>query len=300
MNRKKLKLYSILSQLPFLRNSYTFKIIIIVFMGCLIPLLTLIVYLTVSSSLSIDGNLNFLVVVLIATLVGMVSILLLLYWLLYPITLTSTTLHKYLNEEENPSLPAGFQDTVGQLMTDVQYTVEKLNLLNQSLKSSPAIDPLTGILNRSASKKRLRQEMARTRRENKQMLIALFKIEQFKKINEQFGYRIGDTCLIQVVDILSKSIREGDWLARWKEDEFLVVLWDFHDISPIKVLKRIQQPIKIPIEKPLQITLSIGASEYKGNINVDIKIELERLIILLEEALSEVKQNGINIVSVNG
>ncbi len=269
-------------------------------MGCLIPLLTLIVYLTVSSSLSIDGNLNFLVVVLIATLVGMVSILLLLYWLLYPITLTSTTLHKYLNEEENPSLPAGFQDTVGQLMTDVQYTVEKLNLLNQSLKSSPAIDPLTGILNRSASKKRLRQEMARTRRENKQMLIALFKIEQFKKINEQFGYRIGDTCLIQVVDILSKSIREGDWLARWKEDEFLVVLWDFHDISPIKVLKRIQQPIKIPIEKPLQITLSIGASEYKGNINVDIKIELERLIILLEEALSEVKQNGINIVSVNG
>jgi fructose-specific phosphotransferase system IIC component len=70
-------------------------------MGCLIPLLTLIVYLTVSSSLSIDSNLNFLVVVLIATLVGMVSILLLLYWLLYPITLTSTTLHKYLNEEEN-------------------------------------------------------------------------------------------------------------------------------------------------------------------------------------------------------
>lgn len=291
MNIQKLKLYATLSHLPLLRNSYTFKIITVAFIGYLIPLFTLIAYLMINPSLSIDGNLEFWLVVLVITLLGMVGILFLLYWLLYPITLTSITLHQSLNHEKTPQLPAGFKDTVGQLMTDVQYTVEKLDLFNHSLKSSPAIDPLTGILNRSASKKRLRQDMARVHRENKQMLVALLKVNQLKNINEQFGYRVGDTCITQIVEVLSKRIRESDWLARWHEDQFLVVLWDFNHTTPTTILRRIQLPIEIPIEEPLLMTLSIGACEYKKHSELDLTSELERLLIRVEKVLSQVKHD---------
>jgi len=287
VNTNKFQFYSILSQWPLLRNSYLFKMIVIVLIGCLVPQLTLIIYLALNSSLTIGGNNNhvLLIAVLLATLVGSVSTLLLLYLLLYPITLSSTTLNR-----KSPLLPCGFKDIVGQLMTNFQYTTEKLDLFNHSLKSSPALELLTGVLNHSAIKKRLLQDIARACRENKQMLVAFFRIDQFKEIKKQFGHQLGDTCLTQVVDILDKSIREGDWLARWNEDQFFIVLWNFQHTTPTSVLMRIQQqPIEIVIEEPLQITLSIAACEYSGKKEYDVETELETLLIRVTEALSRIK-----------
>ncbi|EDN71933.1 hypothetical protein BGS_0319 [Beggiatoa sp. SS] len=59
--------------------------------------------------------------ILLATIVGIIITFSLLYWLLYPISLSSTALHQYLNEEQKSQLPTHFEDSVGQLMTVVQY-----------------------------------------------------------------------------------------------------------------------------------------------------------------------------------
>ncbi len=287
--------YSTLSHLPLLRKSYILKIMAIACFGLLLfPWFTFSLYLLVDSSLNLNDNLyHLIIVILLATIVGIIITFSLLYWLLYPISLSSTALHQYLNEEQKSQLPTHFEDSVGQLMTVVQYAIKKLDLQKHQITHFPSHDPLTGILNRRAGEERLRQEMARARREGKQMLVALCDVKQLKKINEQFGHEIGDACLTLIVKVFSKSIRESDWLARWHGNQFLMVLWDFNHITPTAIFMRIQrQPIQMPVKALEKISLSIGAYEYQSNQESDLKTELETLLMRLDDALSQVKQTG--------
>ncbi len=287
--------YSTLSHLPLLRKSYILKIMAIACFGLLLfPWLTFSLYLLVDSSLNLNDNFyHLIIVILLATLVGIIITFSLLYWLLYPISLSSTALHQYLNEEQKSQLPTHFEDSVGQLMTMVQYAIKKLDLQKHQITHFPSHDPLTGILNRRAGEERLQQEIARARREGKQMLVALCDVKQFKKINEQFGHEIGDACLTLIVKVFSKSIRESDWIARWHGNQFLMVLWDFNHITPTAIFMRIQrQKIQMPVKALEKISLSIGAYEYQSNQESDIKTELETLLMRLDDALSQVKKTG--------
>jgi len=121
--------YSTLSRLPLLRKSYILKIMAIVCFGLLLfPWFMFYVYLLINSSLNLNDNQSHLIIVmLLATLIGIIITFSLLYWLLYPITDTSTALHQYLNEEQISQLPTHFEDSVGQLMTNVQYATKPSN-----------------------------------------------------------------------------------------------------------------------------------------------------------------------------
>lgn len=293
MNTNNFKFYSALSRLPLFRKSYAIKIMMTAFIGILIPLLMLIVYITVNSTLDLSYNLNnLLIVVLVATLLGIIVTLFLLYMLLSPIQSISTGLQQYINEEKTPTFPTGFEDSVGQLMTYVQHTIEKLDLLN-SPKPAAMMDILTGLPNRQAGEQFLRQDIARVCREQNQILIALFDVVQLKSINEQFGCSLGDVCLTQIAETLSQSIREGDWLARWNSNQFLMVLWNFNHTKPITVLERIQQhSVKTPMGELLQLNLSVGAYRYKGNPELDTESHFENLLICVNQALSQIKSDG--------
>jgi len=291
MNTNRFKFYSALSRLPLFRKSYAIKIMMAAFIGILIPLFMLIVYIMLNSTLYLSYNFNLLIVVLVATLLGIIVTLSLLYMLLSPIQSISTGLQQYINEEKKPTFPIGFEDSVGQLMTYVQHTIEKIDLLN-SPKPAAMIDILTGLPNRQAGEKFLRQDIARACREKNQMLIVLFEL-QLKNIYEQFGHTLGDVCLTQITDTLSQSIREGDWLVRWNSNQFMMVLWNFNHAKPIAVLERIQQhSIKTPMGELLQLNLSVGAYRYKGNPDSDTESHFEKLLIGVNQALSQTKRDG--------
>jgi diguanylate cyclase (GGDEF)-like protein len=296
MDTDKFKIYSAFSLIPMLRKSYAIKMMGIAFFGIIMPLFMLIVYLTINSSFNLNDNPNIIIVILLATLVGMIITCSLIYLIMSPINSMSTGLQQYLNEGKKPKFPTGFKDSVGQLMTHIQYTIEKLDLLSNSLKSFAMIDPLTGIPNRRAGEEHLRQDMARASREKQQMLVALLDINQLTSINERFGYYLGDVCLTQIVETLSRNIREGDWLARWNDDQFLMVLWNFNNTNSTEVLERIQrQSVKTtPMGELLHLDLSISACKYNGNNNSDLETDnhLESLLTCINKTLSQVKQTG--------
>jgi len=287
MNTNLFKFYLALSRLPFLRNSYFLKIVTIVCLGFLIPLVTFVYF-----NITAQYNSNSYIIILVATAIGIILTLLLSYWLFYPIHLISNAIRQYLNENEKPNFPTDYnQDIVGQLMTDIQYTIERLDSLKVSIQNVATVDTLTNIQNRMAGEQRLRQDMARVRREGNHMLIALLDVDQLKNVNEQFGYHLGDVCLKQVVGVLSRGIREGDWLARWNGDQFLMTLWNFNHASPINVLERIQkQSVKTPLGELLQVSLTISAYEYAGNRDLDIETDFTKMLTCLEEAMAEAKQ----------
>ena len=299
MDTSKLKFYLFLSRFPLLQKSYSLQVFFIACLGSLIPLLAFIVYVAIEPSLDLKHYLTIFIVVTIATFLGIGIVIYLLSWLLFPIHFTSRLLHQYLKEEKKElfQMPAAFeaiasQNAVGQLIIEVQYLINKLNLLNYSKKKGATFDPLTGIPNYRIGKALLHLDIARARREKKSILVALIEVSNLKEIGHQFGSQIRDIVLIQVAGILSNSIRESDWIARWDDNKFLMVLWNFHDATPTVIFMRIQQkPILIPVKDLSPICLIIGAHEYEADRAMPLKQEVDTLLVKLEEHLSEVKEN---------
>jgi diguanylate cyclase (GGDEF)-like protein len=84
-------------------------------------------------------------------------------------------------------------------------------------------DALTGLPNRRLLQDRLTQAFARADRDGHKVAVLLLDLDDFKEVNDNFGHRIGDAALQQVVGRLSSRMRGSDTLARTGGDEFTVV-----------------------------------------------------------------------------
>jgi diguanylate cyclase (GGDEF)-like protein len=286
---EELKIYASLSRIGF-PKSYQGKIILVVFLGTGVPLIALVLYLLLSSPISLRPALHILALLLVATLIGTVVTLYAMYGLLAPIRLTSHSLREYLDSNRVPNLPIGFTDGAGRLMADVQYAVEHLDTTIRSLEGLSGTDPLTGLLNRRAGEKRLAEDAARVRRGPTTLTIGVVDVNNFKSINDTYGHQAGDVCIRHVADVIRCNIRESDWLARWGGDEFVLAL---HDASPFAatelVLQRIvtdlkDSPVRVSQGDELALTITIGASRYSG------EADLRDLVAKADEALYEAKR----------
>ena len=108
-----LNLYSSLGNLPWLKKSYTAKIMVVAFLGTHVPLLTLLVWFLTSNAYSVETSVRVLLIALLATLAGTAATLYTLRYLLVPVILTSEALQNYLDTRTLPNLPTEFDDEVG-------------------------------------------------------------------------------------------------------------------------------------------------------------------------------------------
>jgi diguanylate cyclase (GGDEF)-like protein len=284
-----LDFYVQLSRMGF-PKSYRGKIMLAMFVGTHVPLVVLVFYLLLSSSVTLRPALEILVLLVSATFVGTAAALYALNSLLAPVRLASTSLTEYLDSQRLPDLPIGFADDAGRLMADVQYALNSLDATIRSLEGLSGTDPLTGLLNRRAGEKRLAEDAARVRRGGSTLTIGVLDVNNFKSINDTYGHQIGDACIRHVAEVVRRNIRDSDWLARWGGDEFVLAL---HDASPFAatelILQRIvrdlrDSPLRLPQGDELALTITIGASRYSG------EADLRDLVAKADEALYEAKR----------
>lgn len=264
--KNNLLIYSLLSALPF-PTSYLGKIMLVAFLGIQVPLLALIFYSLYLPG-EFDSKLKVLIIALVATVLGIAFTLYMLYLLLSPVSLASRMLRDYINDKKVPELPTQFTDEVGRLMADIQYTVKNSDELIQSLEKTSMTDYLTGVYNRYSCEMRLGEDIARVRRGGETMSLVMLDIDDFKLINDRYGHYNGDACLKQIVDIIRNNIRQGDWLARWGGDEFILLLFNSDEESSVGTMKRIgvalgENPITSEHDD-ISLTLSIGICQYNG------------------------------------
>jgi diguanylate cyclase (GGDEF)-like protein/PAS domain S-box-containing protein len=165
------------------------------------------------------------------------------------------------------------------------------------LKTKANRDPLTRAFNRNALDDILLDKLNESDDSNLKSCIAVVDIDDFKKINDTYGHRVGDQVLKYFAMRIKKELREEDLLIRTGGDEFLIYL---HDIKNEKnasyFIKRlfekcsseycIEDEIKDKNIK-LDVTCSMGVSFYPRDGQT-----VEELMVKSDEILYKVKDKG--------
>jgi diguanylate cyclase (GGDEF)-like protein len=177
-----------------------------------------------------------------------------------------------------------------------------LELLNRRLEQLATTDPLTGIFNRRAVFERVRLEISRALREKRPCGLAILDLDEFKKINDQFGHLMGDDALKMTSMSLSQSTREYDVAGRIGGDEFLVFFSVESKAQFKQILTRLlaeinKNTLDVSGELIIKIRISIGGV-FVGPVTERREIGINSLIKKADDALYTAKDRGGNIVVI--
>ena len=92
------------------------------------------------------------------------------------------------------------------------------------LREQALTDALTGLANRRSFHERLHAELGRAGREDREVALILFDVDDFKTINDRHGHPAGDAALCGFAAILRDEARVSDIVCRFGGEEFAVLL----------------------------------------------------------------------------
>jgi diguanylate cyclase (GGDEF)-like protein len=286
-----LKTYVLISGWGF-PKTYRGKLVLAAFLVAQAPLLATALYLLLSSSVGLGAALRASALLAVVAIAGAALTLLALGALLAPLRLTSSALESYLDDQTKPDLPTGFSDEAGSLMAGARHAIEYLDSTIRSLEGLSGTDHLTGLPNRRSGEERLAEDLARAKRGGALLTVAVVDIDKFKTINDTHGHHAGDLCIRHVADVMERSVREGDWLARWGGDEFVLALWDASLFaSPEAALGRInselrRSPVRLSEGEELVLGISVGARRYAG------EDDFREILAKADAAMYQAKREG--------
>lgn len=173
----------------------------------------------------------------------------------------------------------------------------KRNLTLKEKHNVDITDSVTGMFNKRHFSKLLNDEIARSRRLMMPVTLLVFDIDRTHLLNERFGMQQTNALLRSVANLLRKSARANDIVARIGADEFACLL----PHTPLKGgaikaerFRRLVEAAKFPLLEGLgPLTIACGVAEYPSTSS-----DAEMLLQTADEALYEVKASGGNKVCV--
>jgi diguanylate cyclase (GGDEF)-like protein/PAS domain S-box-containing protein len=141
--------------------------------------------------------------------------------------------------------------------------------IEERLREAAIRDALTGLFNRRGFLTLAVQQLNIAGRNKRNMALLFMDLNNMKEINDKFGHKQGDQALVDTANLLRKTFRESDIIARMGGDEFAVLLAEpsERDIEHI-ILEHLQNNLKVYNEQniqrgcPYQLSLSTGISYY--------------------------------------
>jgi diguanylate cyclase (GGDEF)-like protein/PAS domain S-box-containing protein len=161
-------------------------------------------------------------------------------------------------------------------------------------------DPLTQLPNRRLLIDRLQQSLASNFRSHQTGALLFIDLDNFKLLNDTLGHDVGDLLLKQVGQRLKSYVREGDTVARFGGDEFVVLLEDLSTeiVEAAEQSKAISQKILTALNAPYQLakyehhsTASIGVTLFRDQLH-----STDDILKQADIAMYQAKKSGRNAI----
>ncbi len=158
-------------------------------------------------------------------------------------------------------------------------------------------DALTGLPNRLLLEDRTEMAIAHARRTGDKVAMLFLDVDNFKQVNDIHGHKAGDRLLIKLSKILHSNLRQGDTLARWGGDEFVVLLPDLVSTADAcEVAEKFMNAIRHEVDDGRldnSATLSIGIALFPDDAD-----NCETLLVQADKALFFSKSQGRNNIQL--
>jgi diguanylate cyclase len=179
-------------------------------------------------------------------------------------------------------------------MEELETEARRLKARLTDEKRLSMLDPLTQIPNRLACEHRVGEELERWARFSQPTCIAVWDIDQFKAINDQYGHRAGDKVLTIVAECLAKSIRGSDFVARYGGEEFVMLLPGTTLADAVRLTEKIRDAVtRLGFHfrgMPVSISVSGGVTALQDGDDADTAFDRA------DGAMYKAKQAGRNRV----
>lgn len=158
-------------------------------------------------------------------------------------------------------------DGVLTTLLNVVGSIKAIYKYTKDLEYYATRDPLTNLYNQRLFWELLGYEIGRAQRHNEKFSLLVIDLDNFKNINDSHGHIFGDRFLTGIADIVHGSLRDGDILARYGGDEFVVVLPDTDEEQVFSVASRILESagefsLAAHDGAKVRATVSIGFAVY--------------------------------------
>lgn len=165
------------------------------------------------------------------------------------------------------------------------------------LQSQADRDPLTAIYNRRYFETAAAEKIKSAHDKKQSFAVLMIDADNFKRVNDTYGHKIGDKVLMELAAICERSLRSDDVVARYGGEEFVVFLAGVNTDIAAMVAGRLKDEIANAVvysdeNQPVKFTVSIGVAP--SGISDDVGL----MIKMADDAMYAAKQNGRNRVEI--
>lgn len=180
------------------------------------------------------------------------------------------------------------------LYSVIMHDITHQEVYKKQLEKLSRTDNLTGISNRLVFNQTLEKEVQRAHRYHQVFCLAIFDIDHFKRINDNYGHAAGDQVLISLTEEVQSLLRETDVFSRIGGEEFTVIMPETKIEQALQSVERVRRAIENMHRDglPDSVTLSFGVAE------ISRWDSHETLLKRADDALYRAKRNGRNRVEV--
>lgn len=193
---------------------------------------------------------------------------------------------------DDPSLDRPAPGILGEVL---HQNVQAVRSMASRLQHDADHDPLTGLLNRAALERHVRNL-----HDSPQRWLLYLDLDGFKPINDEYGHMQGDDVLRAVAQRLLRALRPGDLVARLGGDEFAAVLTLDSDTPQTELdatVRRLVDSVRAPVPKrrsdsvlPTAETVSVGVSI--GRAHLPSQASLAAALATADAEMYVIKQAG--------
>lgn len=184
------------------------------------------------------------------------------------------------------------------ILLEKKQRLDELRSHYEEALNSAVVDWLTGLYNHGYFKRFLDLEIKKSLRQRYPVTLIMIDIDNFKSVNDAHGHPVGDMILQELAQVVRRSVREVDLVARYGGDEFAVVLPYSDHPGALRVARRIDAAIRshgfpAKTDRATRLTVSMGVAGYPEDA-----VHVDGLIHSADQKLYTAKLKGKNQITV--